>query len=165
MVAHDDLEGARSLLHAPIRASAKEEPFVLTLPLLAFGTIDWKILSGYEKKRTPASEFLFKLFTQEITDILVDKDDAEELFDRLELLISLESGYLRLQRKLHFWTPIGRYVWKRHGDLIVERLAAYENLPQDHPVLMAGLLGGTQASANQTVEALRQLVGGASMRW
>jgi hypothetical protein len=56
------------------------------------------VLKGLEQKRTPASVFLFRLFENEITDAAMDSSEAEELFDRLEFLISLEFAYLRLQQ-------------------------------------------------------------------
>ena len=89
--------------------------------------------------------------------------EVEELFDQLEFLISLEFAHLRQQQTaandgLWFWMPVGRYVWKRSGDSVFERLTAHDNLPPDHALLQAGLLGGTPASATQAVEATRKLI-------
>ena len=162
-VARDDFMTARSLMHARITRSNAEEAFVAALPLLALGEFDWKVLTGFENWRTPASDFLFGLFEKECTDCAVDQSEAEELFDRLELLISLEFAHLRLQKMastngLWFWMPIGRYTWKRHRDGAFDRLATYEDLPVDHVLLQAGLLGGTPESAAKVVGEIRKFV-------
>ena len=39
-----------------------------------------------------------------------------------------------------------------------ERLAAHDNLPQDHPLLQAGLLGGETVAATNTVQAMREFI-------
>lgn len=168
-VAHDDFMTARSLMHARIKMSNAEEAFVAALPLLALGWTDWKVLTGFENRRTPASDFLFGGFEKELTDSAVDQSEAEDLFDRLEFLISLEFAYLRLQSTngLWFWMPIGRYIWKRQRDGVFNRLAAaYENLPADHVLLQAGLLGGTSESAAKVVGEMRKFVqGNPSLTW
>jgi hypothetical protein len=161
-LAREDFTIARSLMHTRLARNTGEEPAIATLPLLALGAIDWKVLKGFEQQRVPASDFLYGLFEQEVAD--ADARDAECLFDRLEFLISLEFSHVRLARvaestsALWFWTPLGRYVCKRGGDGIVDRLAEHENLPADHALLQAGLLGGSPASAARAVQAMRQVV-------
>jgi hypothetical protein len=100
-----------------------------------------------ERATTGASDILFTLFAKKVDDITLEMEDAEELFDRLELLVTLEADHqLRRQES---WTraPIGRYGRKRMGDLAQERLTEYEKLPPDAEILKAGLLGGSQADA------------------
>jgi hypothetical protein len=161
-IARNDFTTAHCLMHTRVKRNTGEDAIVSALPLLALGSIEWKVLKGLEQRRMPASDFLFGLFEKEITDAAVGRSDAEDLFDCLEFLISLEFSYLRLQQiaasshGLWFWTPLGRYICKRGGDSIFDRLAAHENLPADHALLQAGLLGGTPASAAQAVEAMRQ---------
>ena len=97
-LAREDFMTVRSLMHARIKRSNAEEAFVSALPLLVLDRINWKALTGLENRRTPASDLLFGLFEKEVIDSTVDQSEAEELFDRLEFLISLEFSHLRLQQ-------------------------------------------------------------------
>jgi hypothetical protein len=160
-----DFATARSFMHAQITRNGSEEPLVSALPLLALGPIEWKVLKGLEERRTPASDFLFSLFKAEVADAALDPGEAtEDLFDRIEFLISLEFSHLRLRqiaassRHLWFWTPLGRYVCKFGDDRDLGHLAELENLSADHAFLQAGLLGGTPASAAQAVRAMREIL-------
>ncbi len=165
-LARKDFTIARSLMHTRIAKDTGEDAAVLTLPLVALGSIEWKVLKGLEQQRMPASEFLFALFEQEITDAAVDPGEAEDLFDHLEFLISLEFSHLRLKKVGEdgsgrwFWTPLGRFICRRNGCSVIERLAAHKNLPGDHALLQAGLLGGRPESADEAVEAMRHSVNG-----
>ena len=152
-------------MHAQIIRNGNEEPLVSALPLLALGSIEWKVLKGLEQRRTPASDFLFSLFKAEVADAALDPGEAtEDLFDRIEFLISLEFSHLRLRqiaagrRALWFWTPLGRYVCNAGDERILGRLTELENLSADHALLQAGLLGGTPASAADAARAMRGIL-------
>jgi hypothetical protein len=125
-------------------------------------SIDWKILNGLEQRKTPVSDFMYALFERESTDILMDRSEAEELFDRTEFLIALDFAHHRLQRMkqtgLWFWVPLGRFVWKRSGDGVSKRLSQFEQLPAESPILKAGLLGGTPETATAAVNAIRDFL-------
>jgi SIR2-like domain len=158
LFARDDFKQAHALMHSRIKRGSHEDAFVSSLPLTALGSIDWKLLKGLENHKTPASDFLFERFKRETTDIAVDPSEAEEMFDRLEFLISVEFTHLRIDRMastgLWFWLPFGRYVWKRGGDGVAARLSAFQNLSADNPMLRAGFLGGTPDLANRAIEAI-----------
>jgi hypothetical protein len=138
---------------------------VTALPLLALGPIQWNVLKGYEQRRMPASDFLFELLETEITCAAVNPVEAESLFDALELLISLEFSYLRPRQSAvgnaARWsrTLLGRYVCERGNDGLLERLATYRNLPVDHLLLTAGLLGGKPEAAARAADVVRQAAG------
>jgi hypothetical protein len=164
-IARHDFVAARVLMHTRITRNGSDEALVSALPLLALGSIQWKVIKGYEERRTPASDFLFSLFRREFTDASLDPGEAiEDLFDRVEFLISLEFSHARLRqiadssRPLWFWTPLGRYACNLGGKGLLDRLAEATNLPADHALLQAGLLGGTPDSATQAALAMRQLV-------
>ena len=95
---------------------------------------------------------------------MIDPGETDDLFDRLEFLITLEFAHFGLQAQaaskdgLWFWIPIGRYIWKSGGDGIFARLTAHDDLPPDHSVLRAGLLGGTPTAATEAVLAVWNLV-------
>jgi len=161
-VARHDFTTARGFMHAPITRDDSEEPLISILPLLTLAAIDWKVIKGLEASRTPASDFLFCLFRAEIADAALDPGETDEdLFDRLEFLISLEFAHMRLRREdghspaAWFWVPLGRYVCDLDGRAMLDRLAGYERLPADHALLKGGLLGGTPATAAQAVRGVR----------
>ncbi len=164
-IARHDFATVRAFMHTRITKNGSEEALVSALPLLALGSIEWKVLKGLEERQMPASDFLFSLFKPEVADAALDPGEAaEDLFDRLEFLISLEFSHMRLQqiaassRPLWFWMPLGRYVGNLSGERILDRFAALENLPADHALLQAGLLGGTPASAADAAQAMRQIL-------
>ena len=165
-IARHDFTTASGFMHAPIARDDGEEPLIAVLPLLTLGAVDWTVVKGLETCRTPASEFLFRLFRAEIADASLDPGATDEdLFDRLEFLISLEFAHMRLRREsghspgAWFWVPLGRYVCNLDGRAMLDRLAGYERLPADHALLKAGLLGGTPAGAAQAVGAMRERLG------
>jgi SIR2-like domain len=156
-----DFTTARLLMDAPTRGHDHDEAFVYVLPLQAWSDMDWKILKGREKAKTPASDFLFDLFKRELLEAAIDPSDAEELFDQLELLISLEYAHRRIQKieddnGLWFSFPIGRYSWKGGRKNVFDKLRAYDHLSQHDELLQAGLLGGTPENASKTAEAVSQ---------
>jgi hypothetical protein len=164
-LARGDLETIRDLMHTQVTRASGEVAAVTALPLLALGPIEWNVLKGYEQRRMPASDFLFELLETEITCAAVNPVEAECLFDALELLISLEFSYLRPRQSAvgnaARWsrTLLGRYVCERGNDGLLERLAAYRNLPVDHLLLTAGLLGGKPEAAARAAEVVCQAAG------
>jgi hypothetical protein len=151
-VERDDMTIVQMLLHAQAKdKDNKKKSLVVVLPLLALDFNSWKKLSGLENRRLPGSDLLFNFFENEASCIAIDKERAKDLFDDVELLISLEYLHLR-PSNLHTWTPVGRYVWRRDFSDI---LGGFDDLPADHPILHSGLLGGTQQTAKKTVEKLR----------
>lgn len=162
----NDFTTLGAFMHTPIRTGIGERAAAAALPLLALGDIDWKVLRGLASHQTPASDLVFQLFANEVTDANVPQGAAEQLFDDLELLISLEFSHLRLEQlaasrsPLRFWTPLGRYITRWNTGWMADRVARYTALPADHSLLRAGLLGGTPTSAVQAVEAMLGAVRG-----
>ena len=92
---------------------------------------------------------MFKPFRELLIldDLLFLGNEYEPIFDRLEILISLEYGFERVKAGRSFWSPMGRFGWKsQYGDnssplhtLIIEgKDAGASWLP-----LKAGLMGGS----------------------
>jgi SIR2-like domain len=160
-VARDDFATARAFMHINARRNDVDHMTVTTLPIMALGDhIPWKWLNGLENHKLPASDFMFGLFEAEAAaDAAEDLNGATDLFNRVELLISLEFAHIRLGRMatngMHFWCPLGRFVWQRQDASALAQMATYETLPSTHPLLQAGLLGGTPETAAQAVSALR----------
>jgi hypothetical protein len=165
-IARNDFTTLATFMHVPIRTNGNERPAVSTLPLLALKSIDWRLVQGFETRLMAASEFLFRVLQGEFIDAAVDPAAAEDLFDHLELLISLEFAHLRLRQLADsvvtpwFWMPLGRFIGEHGSQGLIRRLAPYRDLPGDHPLLRAGLLGSSPESATRAVEAIVQSLEG-----
>jgi len=73
----------------------------------------FKLLPGREKNLTPLSEHLLEFFESDLDKVLFLGADYEYVFDRFEILLSLQ--YSHLNERLHegrFWAPVGRFGWK-----------------------------------------------------
>ena len=162
-VAADDFVAARDNMYGRLRTSTGDDFFVSRLPFLrVLDNDDWRIFKGFESARVPASEFALALLRNEISEAGIDQSEAEELFNRVELLISLECVHVTLQEfresgiPLSRRPPFGRYVWNQERDQILRELVGKtERLPR---LLAAGLLGGDAETATATIDSLRRFV-------
>lgn len=151
LLAREDFQSIGLLLHARVRASGEEDALVKLLPPMALVNGDvWKLLKDYERRRFGGSDFLFSLLTKEGRQISLTQDEIVELFDRLEFLVTLEFAQICLSANSHFWMPIGSYFW-RSGSLERQRAWVKEARPA---LLRAGLLGGTDPSADKLLAAV-----------
>jgi hypothetical protein len=160
----DDFNAARAIMHEVVRMGTTDQhPSVSVLYPLSFEYVDWKLLDGLENRLTPISDFMYSMFTSESSDIVMAREDADELFDKVEFLITLEFSYFRLRRiekspHLWFWAPHGRFAWKA-GNRRFRMLDEYEALTSDSPIFKAGLLGGSAASLRRIAAAVREFFG------
>jgi SIR2-like domain len=168
----ENYQAIQRMLHIPIRRRSEADiPAVMVLPLNTLESVEWKVLTGFENRHTPHSDFMSDVFRTEARDVVIGDADADETWDRAEFIISLEFARLRLDREketgVWFWVPLGRFVWKREGDPFEARLQRFENLNAADPALQAGLLGGTPVTANEAVMAVRDFVKkhAGSWRW
>jgi hypothetical protein len=110
-----------SILHQFLQSSSVKLALVaLRVPPLvaleeSFGSTrdSFKVLPNHEKHRYPFSEYLFLFFKDKSQDLIFLGDDYEEIFDRLELIYSLQYAHDR--EKIysgHVWGPMGRFGWK-----------------------------------------------------
>ena len=158
------------IAHLELEASTKSNPAVFSLPPTSYGPEGWKHLFGQEKQLTPVSNFLFKHFCIDaIKDISVNEKQADVLFDRVELFISLEAAVVRLKlvqdTGLWFWVPFGRYLWKSWGANWLEAIAKYEALPDACPLYVAGLLGGSKSAAEPIFAAVKDFLPKVRQNW
>jgi hypothetical protein len=156
-----DWQLTKSLLHSEIKRDT--EPFVSALPPLGYDRVDWNFLTGLENRTTPINDYLFAHVKSDVRDISVREARTDELFDKVEVIISLEAAIFRLKwmeggTGLWFWTPVGRFVWKDHGRLRDEALSLMEGLPDTDPIYTAGLLGGSRAAAAPMFQAVRDFL-------
>lgn len=166
----EDFSRVARLLHLEVRnRNEKALPAATMLPLAALESIEWKVLKGFENKLTPQSNFFSAIFADEAKDVVMGADDADRAWDDAEFLIAMESGFLRLpavkERGLWFWVPPGRYVWRRDGELLSERLDRMKQLDANSPELQAGLFGGTPTTALEITEYVAEFLSKARSGW
>lgn len=158
--ARSDFKLIHLLMHSRIKVNDGHSPMVSELAITSLGSINWKFLKGLENRRTPGSDFLLSTLSTELGDIALGANDAPEVFDRLEMLITLEFAHLRLSRVsetgIWFWTPPGRYIWSSRKGGALNILKEFEDLTPGHPLLAAGLLGGSPTSAAAVLDAVRE---------
>lgn len=122
-----------------------------TLPLGALKDIDWKFLSGFERRPTPHSWFFSTIFEVDARDVAVSAAQAQEAWDDGEFWIAMEAASRRWPEykkdRGWFWVPPGRFVWRGEGRRLADRVSAIRALPADAPQYRAGLLGGNTAAA------------------
>ncbi len=169
LISREDWVGISSLFHAETVADGKPIQIISILPPTTFESVDWKFLTGFERNYTPASDFLRQMIESEIRDIAVSPDEIDALFDSCEALISLEFAADRMKHMagtgLWFWTPAGRFVWKRSRLSGEALFGQFDDLAADHPILTAGLIGGAPASSAEIIKATREHFGKAASSW
>lgn len=161
----------KMLMHTELKSDRISQPFVSRLPLLGYEDVEWKFLLGLERHKTPISDYLFDKFKLDARDISLSEERCEELFDEMELTISLEAGCVRLSQMegtgLWFWVPFGRFIWKSGNLNWKEAITRLEGLSDIDPIYSAGLLGGSKAAAGPVFKSVREFLGeiANSIRW
>jgi hypothetical protein len=160
-LSRDDPTRAAQYLGQPLpRSDDRQARAVSVLPLNTFDTVDWKHLIGFEQRHTPHSDFLYSIFEAEARDVTIGGEEAEQLWDFTEMTIALEFAHHRLERAketgVWFWTPLGRFAWKRDGGRMDAFVNEVENLPANDPRLAVWLFGGGTASAKAAATAVRE---------
>lgn len=146
-----------ALFQTKIKTRNGEATLVDKMPLAAFEDNNWKWITGLDMHKTPASDFLFKIFSAEATDIQVSRSSTEELFDREEVQISIGFAYNRVLHSDNyawFWMPPGRFVWKHETNPLQAELKRIAELTDEDPFFKAKLLGGSKATAKPVTDAI-----------
>ena len=52
--------------------------------------------------------------------------------------------------------PVGRFIWKRDGEELVDELKRIESLSDNDEFFKAGMLGGSKESAAPTLRKVRE---------
>ncbi len=152
---------AHELIKTEIKKLDKKFPAVALLPPTKYYDTDWSLLNNSDESRTPVSDLLFQFFTKEaMADIFLIQRQAEELFNRVELLVSLEAAVVYLRNAVEPGrlreVPIGRYQWNRGHKVWQEAIDEYEALPETSPIYVAGLLGGSKDEAALVFREMRE---------
>lgn len=117
-------------------------------------------MRGYENHKTPISDYLVAKFSEESSDISINVAEAEDLFDRLELIVALSFAHHRVEQVessgTWFSMPPGRFMWKRSGTTLEDELKRIEDLADSDAFFQAGMMGGSRANAAATFQAIRE---------
>ena len=130
---------------------------IMVAPFSAYPSVDWKFITGFERREAPISDYLSTKFIVESRDIALGVNQAEDLFDRTEMSIALGFAHARGKNSATTWMPSGRSIWKNGGQAFEAELNKIETLLPDDAFFKAGMLGGTKESALITVQKIRQL--------
>jgi hypothetical protein len=139
-----------------IYRSSKVEAIMIA-PFGAYPSVDWKFIANFERRETPISDFLSAKFIVESRDIALGVNQAEDLFDRMEMSVGLGFAHARGKNSATTRMPGGRFIWKNGGQAFQDELNKIERLPPDDAFFKAGMLGGTKQSALITIQKIRQL--------
>lgn len=152
VLARENYEAARPLMHSKVKTPNEELELISLLPVTALVDGDpWKLLKGYGDRRFAGSDFLLDLIKRDSRRITLTDEETESIFDRLEFLITMEFARVRLDHpNIHFWTPVGSYVWRR-GSLDAQLKWLADTAAT---MIRAGLLGGTEARFKQVSDAV-----------
>jgi hypothetical protein len=125
-----------------------------------------RFLPGYERHRTPASDYLIDFLRPMLQESFPSKYRYEECFDRFEYLMSLVFADLN-EKANHtidakdFWGPIGRFVWRQAGRADhIQQVVTKETaeLGTNWPPLRAGLFNGSVDRFNVVKEGFDRVV-------
>jgi hypothetical protein len=163
-VMREDFARLAALMHLQIPTRQENRrAAIATLPLLALDSIEWRVLKGFERAHTPHSSHFHPIFATDARDVVVSSHEADEAWDAAEFWIAMEFAAVRLPEyqanKSWFWTPAGRFIWRRQGMSMSERIAAMRELNADAPAFKAGLLGGSPERAKEIIDAAAEFLG------
>ncbi|WP_341923649.1 caspase family protein [Stenotrophomonas geniculata] len=135
--------------------------------ILAFTRADlFNCLPGYERKRTPMSDYLFKLLQPRLDDALFIGRAYEHAFDEFEVLLAFASAQAYVKEERSAWGPVGRFGWKHHhssrGPLESAFVRAREEGEHWAP-FKAGLFGDNYEGFMKAAEEYRAAI--ARLNW
>ena len=151
LIDRGDWHAIKALFLADIKSIWGTLNFVSALPPTAYEEVQWDFLAVVDRQIAPASDYIYDKLKDDAQYILANEARADELFDQAELFITLESAH---QRK-SVWIVRGRFLYKRYGRMWNEELTRIERLPDSDPIYLGGLLGGSHATAQHTIEMVR----------
>ena len=124
----------------------------------------FKTLPGHERQYVPVSEYLFKELQPVADDVLFLGADYEHIFDRVEMLISLECAHIE-----GGWGPIGRFGWKQSSRRISTSpldtlIAEAESAGNGWGPIKGGFFSSSIDKFRKTVEQYKPMIEGLNWR-
>lgn len=158
LMANNDWQLMKSLFLAEIKRDGKLVPLVSVLHPASYASVEWKFFTNLKNRATAVSDYLFEKLKIDSKDISVSETRADDLFDQVELFVSLECHHQRPRvEAAGIWlrTPYGRFLWKDSNRMWGQALARLEELPNTDPIYVCGLLGGNSENSKATFESIR----------
>lgn len=136
----------------------KEPLFLSIFPHSVISQEFGRLLPDMERRHTPTSDHLVEVLKPAIREYIPDGMELENLFDRLEYILSLTILDHLLQTATHDWSPIGRFGWRTrgYGDLSISNQieSEIEREKENWKYLKVGFFGG---SLDRAINAQRRL--------
>jgi hypothetical protein len=129
---------------------------VMALPFARYDSVDWRFITGFERRKTPASDFLAGKFTVEARDISLNADQSSDLFDQTELAIAFGHARRRAESGPDTWMPMGRFICQNNGLKLESELKRIEELPDSDAFFKSGVMGETKVAATILISKIRQ---------
>lgn len=139
---------AAILMQAKAKSDRRKND-ALCSAIYPFAVIDdvGRVLPGFEKRRTPLSDYLCAKLREPLREYLPRDEDYENTFDRFEYFLGLVHADLnRVEWQNGWWGPTGCFIWRGRyfGASIPETIGAeLEAAGANWPPLKAGLFGAS----------------------
>ena len=133
----------------------------------AFQRAAAQFLHGPDSRlRTPGADWMVRTLAAMLDDVLPPDVDFEDLYDELELIVSLVSA------DVAGWAMPGRFMWRKegwrgHGSLvkrISEELDQLGDEADRHTLLAAGLFGGQANRLRAALQSVAKVADEVSLR-
>lgn len=118
---------------------------------------------GLERRKTPLSDHVHDVITENFPQTLVVKDNFALEYDRWDVLLCMTVAHNRLKQESGQWAPVGRFAWRSETngktglDIIFEEIETHQ---KEWPPLTAGLFNASLEDA----QAAHELVKGMAQR-
>ena len=122
----------------------------------------FKMIPGRERQQVPRSEHIFSVMQPLADDVLFVGSQYEHIFDRVELLMSLEYGHISYKAETgYYWSPIGRFAYRgRHfGPTPLNKMIEEADLAgASWAPLKAGFFGGSMIRFKEIAGELTKIM-------
>lgn len=117
-----------------------------------------QLLEGYDRRKTPVSDYLFDKLREKIRPMLSNDQSYELAFDNFEYLWCLLHVDTCLQDTQRVWTPFGAFIWRRERamnwiETEIDTVIAKRD--EIWPPLAHGLFGGSVARLEAARDAAK----------
>jgi hypothetical protein len=125
----------------------------------------FKTIEGYNDRRVPFSEYLYRFLQPFCDDLLFTGTDYEALFDRFEVFYALQYAHEdnpgAIAANQEIWGPIGRYGWKgkHYGRGPLQQIISEaQKEGSEWAPLKAGLFGGSWERFERLATGLQEFI-------
>ena len=171
-VTHNRFEFLGKLLGTPIPMSNTESQKAVEMfpPFCMFENVDprrpMQLLEGMENHKVPLNDWLNSKLRNCMTAIAPDDRKYQLMFDKLEILMALNYGYLTGQAGRSYWAPLGTFVYQNHNrmQIIKELRESITNLQSESPYVKYNIIGTTPEECTMNLNGFESFVSESSLR-